>query len=62
MRKILSFDLLALTNDLMELGVCNLVRRSIVEIRVVYEVWRVSERLKACQRSESDVISDKFNV
>ena len=62
MRKILSFDLLALTNDLMELGVCNLVRRSIVEIRVVYEVWRVSERLKAWQRSESDVISDKFNV
>jgi hypothetical protein len=61
-RKILSFDLLALTNDLMELGVCNLVRRSIVEIRVVYEVWRVSERLKAWQSSESDVISDKFNV
>ena len=29
---------------------------------VTYEVWLVSEQIKTWQRSESDVISDKFNV
>jgi hypothetical protein len=41
-----------------------IVCRSIVGFTYAlpYEVWLVSEQIKTWRRSESDVISDKFNV
>jgi hypothetical protein len=47
----------------MVLGVCEIqyVDRSLGYLGVAFEVWRVSEQIKAWQRSESD-ISDIFNV
>lgn len=49
----------------MELGVYGMqyADLSMGYLGFTYEVWRVSEQMKAWQRSESDdVICDKYNV